>query len=87
MFHVATLHFLHKHLSPLPSCELFLLDHGTLTITIAYVLYVHIPSSSKLSLHYQSASEGSFLAVLALNLSIIVYRNLALHRISVEPCY
>lgn len=74
MFHVATLHLLYEHLSPLPSCELFLLDHETLTITIAYVLYMHIPSSSKLSLHYHFASEGMFLAVFALNFSIVVYQ-------------
>ena len=72
MFHVATLHLLYEHLYFLPSCELCLRHHEKLTIYIAYVLYVYVPWRSKLSLHYQFASEGMFLAVFALSLSIIL---------------
>lgn len=62
------------------SYELFLRGHQVLAIAIAYALWMHIPSSSKLPRIYLLASGSTVLTTFALEFSTILYRNLAFRR-------
>jgi len=64
---------------PLPY-EVFLRCHQALAITIAYALWRHVPSPSKIPRIYLLTSSCTFVATFAIECLAILYRNVAFGR-------
>ena len=64
----------------LPSYEAFLRCHQALAIVVAYALWRHVPSQSKLPRIYLLTSSCAFAATFVLECFTILYRNVAVGR-------
>lgn len=77
---MASLLLLSTRLFRLPSYEVFLRCHQALAVVVAYALWRHIPSQSKLPRIYLLTSSCTFAATFVLECFTILYRNVAIGR-------
>ncbi len=77
---MASLLLLSPRLFRLPSYEVFLRCHQALAVVVAYALWRHVPSQSKLPRIYLLTSSCTFAATFVLECLIILYRNVTVGR-------
>ena len=75
---MASLLLLSPRLFRLPSYEVFLRCHQALAVVVAYALWRHVPSQSKLPRIYLLTSSCTFAATFILECSTILYRNVTI---------
>jgi len=77
---MASLLLLSPRLFRLPSYEVFLRYHQALAVVVAYALWRHVPSHSKLPRIYLLTSSCTVAATFVLECLTILYRNVAVSR-------
>jgi len=77
---MASLLLLSPRLFRLPSYEVFLRCHQALAVVVAYALWRHVPSQSKLPRIYLLTSSCTFAATFVLECLTILYRNVTVGR-------